>query len=124
LTLLIVPIVVSFASELVKPLAAYLGEQLVPQRRDPLQDIGTLITSSVVDPKDLGNLRLVASDNVRVRNRPKKNAAIIGTLQSGDLVAVVRKHGRYRLVTFVDPVSARPSFGWAPSKNLRNLEAK
>lgn len=65
------------------------------------------------------NYRIVTKDNLAVRTEMKKNSHIVGTLQTGNIVQIIRKERNWSYVMYADPDNGDLFSGWTNTKYLK-----
>lgn len=70
------------------------------------------------------NYRIVTKDNLTVRTEMKKNSHIAGTLQTGNIVQIIRKERNWSYIMYSDPDNGDLFSGWTNTSYLKSVGNK
>ncbi|MBL8875023.1 MAG: hypothetical protein JNM86_04425 [Phycisphaerae bacterium] len=80
------------------------------------------IDSMNLEPADLRKLRVVVRKHLQAFNSATSKSGEVGILDVGQIVAVVGRDTKWRLVVWRDPKSGEQKEGWVVAKRLRKID--
>ncbi len=116
------PLLLLVIGALINPIVDHYVRLNLPQQRQVRIDAAeALLKQAPSSAQHLQNIRLVATDGVRLRSGWNRGSRVITVLHAGQVVVVLKKRGRQSLVSFSSERQGDLGYGWVLSKRLRRV---